>query len=370
MTARVLKSGAEQVADMIETYLKNGSWSEKLPGIKSLARELEINHKTVARALSILENRGLLEPPRGRRARRVLGGLSTPLKRTKLRLLIVHPYINTAESTDMGMIHSFQQVWLQSQGKVLVKAVDASHRKKVRLYLQQLIDLHAADALLMINLPLAWAKAGLDKLPCYFSGGSTPQGRKISIFGYERKMTFQHILATLGELGHQKVLWPIRLLGSGVREDLLSASSGLNHSDTFPKISEENCPYVYYEDPATWLQMWERAFNKKICPTAVVVTEMKHLLSFYGFCYRQQIRVPEDVSVVLVGSNKNANWLTPQPSVCQFSTEMAVEHFKTWIRNDLKPIGKKTMTLKLAGNESLARATSKELFSSTRSSKK
>ena len=48
-----------------------GSWSGTMPGAPALAKELEVDHKTVEAALRLLENEGLLVGQGAGRKRRI-----------------------------------------------------------------------------------------------------------------------------------------------------------------------------------------------------------------------------------------------------------------------------------------------------------
>ena len=355
MNKHTMKSGAEQVADMIESHIVRGLWTEQLPGVKSLACELDVNHKTVAKALEILEGRGRLAPAAGRRARRVLSGrqrvLSNESKSTK-RLLILHPRIDDSEVNDYV---PYQWIWQRLAGKAVVKGVAAVHHKKVRIFLDQLIALHAADALLMYNLPLAWTEAGLQRLPCYFAGGTLPKGREVSYFAHSTINTLKGIFETLGKLGHRQVFLPRQLFGMGIRERILSLTNAQEWDLNLPKVPDDFCVHVHGEDPATWMQMWKHQFLK-LMPTAVVVTDICHLLSFYGFCQSRGIRIPEDVSVAVMDFSQDACWLTPAPAMCHFPRKEGTRHFEAWIKHGLKSVGSELVSLQLSLGGSLGPA--------------
>ena len=51
---------AEQVAEEIRTGLQAGRWTGRMPGLKTLAVELGVNHKTCESALQLLEAEGTL----------------------------------------------------------------------------------------------------------------------------------------------------------------------------------------------------------------------------------------------------------------------------------------------------------------------
>ena len=63
---------AEQAARHIRSEILRGRWSETLPGLPTLAKELGINSKTVEAGLRILESEGILIGQGAGRRRRIV----------------------------------------------------------------------------------------------------------------------------------------------------------------------------------------------------------------------------------------------------------------------------------------------------------
>ena len=54
------QSVADQVAGHLRNEIKNGNFSDTLPGVGTLVEHLGVNHKTVKAALKLLETEGIL----------------------------------------------------------------------------------------------------------------------------------------------------------------------------------------------------------------------------------------------------------------------------------------------------------------------
>ncbi|PXA03941.1 hypothetical protein DDZ13_09900 [Coraliomargarita sinensis] len=64
-------SVVEQLAAYLADQIKEGRWSEVLPGRNALAKELSVNGSTLERALRLLEKDGVLEPQGAGKRRRI-----------------------------------------------------------------------------------------------------------------------------------------------------------------------------------------------------------------------------------------------------------------------------------------------------------
>jgi DNA-binding LacI/PurR family transcriptional regulator len=80
-------SVVEQLAAYLSEQIKEGRWSDVLPGRNALAKELNINGSTLERALGLLEREGLLESQGVGKRRRIKQ--SEVLATRQLRVLIV-----------------------------------------------------------------------------------------------------------------------------------------------------------------------------------------------------------------------------------------------------------------------------------------
>ena len=80
MEPLTLLSATEQVAEHLRRELLKGTWSETMPGVNPLAADLGVNRKTMAAALHMLEEEGLLvNQGRGIQRRIVLPDNHDPL---------------------------------------------------------------------------------------------------------------------------------------------------------------------------------------------------------------------------------------------------------------------------------------------------
>ena len=72
MTRLRVSSITEQVVTHLRDGIRRGRWEGTMPGRIALAEELGVSRKTVALALTRLEQEGVLEPQGLGRARRIV----------------------------------------------------------------------------------------------------------------------------------------------------------------------------------------------------------------------------------------------------------------------------------------------------------
>ena len=86
-----LRSAAEQVAEYLRDEVQREHWEEKIPGVGWLARELEVNRKTVEAALQLLEEDGLLVSQGPGRKRTIMMPAGRAVRPLRVALLDFDP---------------------------------------------------------------------------------------------------------------------------------------------------------------------------------------------------------------------------------------------------------------------------------------
>ncbi|WP_158279754.1 substrate-binding domain-containing protein [Coraliomargarita sinensis] len=88
MKKQPIKTASEQVADLLHEQIMRRTWTETMPGVQCLVKELQVGFQTVKSALGQLENEGLLVPQgQGKRRRIVLPDADRPLETFRIRIL-------------------------------------------------------------------------------------------------------------------------------------------------------------------------------------------------------------------------------------------------------------------------------------------
>lgn len=351
------KSLAAQLADGIEKEIRSGTWSDLLPGNRTLAERFRVSRKTCAVAMKILEQRRLIEPAEVGKRRKIRDGLKreAPADSETARLLILLPSVARINFEDEALLRSMQEIWEGSMGSVVWERVDYARYKKPAILLENLISRHQVAAVVLF-IPLStWGMVAAERLPSFQLGGMHGESSRFSLCLFAITQGIEMVSRYLASLGHRRLLIPIDSINGGFRSAFVDGlAKGLGQAAGSVTI-EDMCPSFPEPVPEVWRSYWDKAF-RRIRPTAVVVTEDVHLLSLYGYCADRGIRIPHDLSVISANYQENFEWCKPRPTMLKFPNRKAVALFKDWLAGGLHPIGKHFLQMETVEGESVARA--------------
>lgn len=346
-----------QLADRIEREIRTGVWTDELPGKRTLADRYGVNVKTAAAAIDLLGGRSLLGPVRAGRGRVILPPPETSRglrKRGGKRLLVIHQTGGDLNLEDYGLAQLMAACWEKHEGEVAWTSVDFPHCKSPGPLLDSLIQRHAPHALLLLSPGGGWHRAAAERLPFYMAGGPFEADLPLSLGACAIDHEVKRVVKLLRDLGHRRILAP-----SGGRSERVwrSIVDGLQ-ADAGSKPDKGNwedyCPRFPEHVPEAWAGYWKKAFMR-VDPTAVIVFDDTALLSLYGHCSVQGLRIPRDLTVVSMNYEPRFEWLMPRPAMMRYPAKPAVAHFQQWIKGGLKPVGRKYFPLAIVEGESAAR---------------
>jgi hypothetical protein len=351
------RSIAAQLADRIEREIRTSVWADELPGKRTLADRYGVNVKTAASAIDLLCRRGLLGPARAGMGRAILPSSEISGARKKRggkRLLVIHQSGGGLNLEDYGLGQLMAGCWEKHEGEVAWTSVDFPHCKSPGPLLDLLIQRHGPHALLLLSPGGGWHRAAAERLPFYMAGGPFEADLPLSLGACAIDHEVKRVVKLLRDLGHRRILAP-----SGGRSERVwrSIVDGLE-ADAGSKPDrgtwEDYCPRFPEHVPDAWAGYWKKAFMR-VDPTAVIVFDDTALLSLYGHCSSQGLRIPRDLTVVSMNYEPRFEWLMPRPAMMRYPLKPAVAHFQQWIKGGLKPVGRKYFPLAIVEGESVAR---------------
>jgi DNA-binding transcriptional regulator YhcF (GntR family) len=350
------RSIAAQLADRIEREIHAGTWRGELPGKRTLADRYGVNVKTAAAAMELLGQRGLLGPAGAGRGREILSRSKirvTRRQQSEKRLLIIRQATGPLGIEDFQMLHRMGDAWQLSHGQVAWAGVDYPRCKCPGRLLDSLIKRHAADALLLCVPEAGWSRQAAARRPYYQIGGPYEADVPISLGAYAIDLEVQRVVTHLRDLGHRRILLPSEAMGDRMRKAIVDGLRGGGEAKPEFGRWEDYCPTFPESIPGAWSGYWGKSFAS-LRPTAVILFEDTHFLSLYGHCYTHGIRIPADLSVVLIGHESRFEWCRPRPTMLRYPANTAVAHFQRWLEGGLKPIGRKFFDLELINGETVA----------------
>ncbi|MEI7957344.1 MAG: substrate-binding domain-containing protein, partial [Verrucomicrobiota bacterium] len=226
--------------------------------------------------------------------------------------------------------------------------------RKPRSAWDRLVELEQPDQMLVMegSLDLAkWAAAG--RVPTVFLGGN-PADTGIPTVGVHAGEAIADMLTELLAMGHERIC----LLMLGRNPDFVAGMRNL-----FRRVFDEagktfvptyHVPAVVASDPeVVWSVMAQLVATR--VPTALIFFMWDEFLAAQCFLAAKGLRIPTDVSVVLLGGGESNLWYRPKLTYFAYPSERAAELAAHWIE-DGPPTGKSTVSLplKLVRGESVA----------------
>ncbi|MCB1131526.1 MAG: LacI family DNA-binding transcriptional regulator [Verrucomicrobiae bacterium] len=343
-----------RLADALEAKLRDGGWASGLPGYRTLATRYEVSNRTAIAALKLLEERGLLQPARDRRARQVAAGTASEATADKKTLLIIGAASYLLNQSDREMIHSITLFWESKHGRAVWQPIDLPRFKKPHRQLKRLLDRHGARVLLLCMPPRPWTLAAVELgVPFYLLGGDRSKIDSVSGSAFRLDVEIGKAVAHLRSLGHRRIALPLDAdLAPHRTWVMLGFRNGWGDSLSDAEC-EASCPVFRESVPSVWQDYWKRLFAER-APTAVIVLDEPWFHSLYGFCFTNKIRIPEDLSVFYLGDSEILEWCHPPPTRMKYPVDKGVRHFQSWSRGGFKTIGMKVLPLVRIDGQSVA----------------
>lgn len=316
----------EQVADYLRGEIFRGRWIGIMPGMNSLAPELEVNAKTVEVALRLLEKEGLLvSQGRGRRRKIVLPEKrASPLLRVAILL-----YEKSDQSLDYFI--DFKNKLEVAGHTVFYAPSNLTEIKMDVRRLARMVGKTEADAWVLCagtQETLQWFIE--QKIPAFALFG---RRRKLKIAGAGPDNIPAIVEATrrLIELGHQRIVF---------LDSLYSVSEPGNIGTAFlDALTAGGITVGSYNLPG-WeggLEGLYRLLDSSFQltpPTAIIVDSSPTYLATLHFLLNRGLRVPQDLSLVCVDDNPYFNECRPSASHIRWkSSRPLVNRIVRWVNN-------------------------------------
>lgn len=306
-TLRIL-SAVEQVAAHLRVEITQGTFDENLPGVSRLADDLGVNHKTVAGALELLQDEGLILTQGPRRKRIVALQNSSGPRPMRIGILLYEP-----SDREFALFVEMQHALMEAGHTV-------SYARKTLTELG--MDLPKVAKLVTTSKADAWIViAGSKNILEWFSSYPKPAfalfGRRSNVplasVGPSTDSAITQAVAHLVAQGHRRIVKICRgerrkpHPGKTERAFLAAlASHGIS-------TGEYNLPD--WEESIEGLQALLRSLFLVTPPTALILEESYYFIAVVQFMAKHDIHVPDDVSLICLDSDPHLRWC--QPSVAQ-----------------------------------------------------
>lgn len=319
-----LLSAIEQVAAHLRADLVAGRWSETIPGVHQLMKELEVSRKTVDGGLRLLEKEGLLVGQGAGRKRRIVLPKDTNAVRP-MRVAIL-PMENSTRRRDYIID--------------LQHALDAAGHTAV-LHTKTLVDL-GMDAkrvarFVGANEADAWVvSAGSREVLEWFAAAKLPTfalfgrytGLAVAACKPDKPLVFATVTRALIELGHRRIV----LLCRELQRLPAPAASTCAFLD---ELTDQKIPHgdfnlpIWDESPAGLRELLTQQFMHTQ-PTAYIIEEAPLFVAVLQFLASRGIRVPGEVSLVCTDPDPSFAWSDPSVAHMRWDSSPLVRRIVRW----------------------------------------
>lgn len=336
------KSTLELVVNELRAECAAGTWPVKLPGARVLANRLGVSPPTVLKALSVLEGEAVLERPGERKAYRVrkdwvLEHDAKTSKKKKSVLILTHMEIGDLVDTTRSIIEILKSKLIRKGWEVTTQVVDFVHVKAVQKSWDTVIEADPDTPMIVVyGRPVIADWALKQGVKVFFLGG-VKDGRKVPSIAVRSSRLAEQAMDILTKLGHSKFVLPLN--------DRPEAFKVPFREITKNAIESMGATYhASYHNPETPYFMADviknmmKGYIQTRLPTAFVFLDWKELVSAHCCLALAGYRVPEDVSLILLNDQAEAEWFEPVLTRFKFPLESMANKICKWLETGQKSV--------------------------------
>ncbi|MEK7949496.1 substrate-binding domain-containing protein [Luteolibacter soli] len=333
------KTAAEMAADAIKTEIAIGRWSGRLPGSRVLAAETGVSQPTVTAALALLVEQGWLEHPGDRKAFRIRHDPRRVAEmkphRDRRLIFVTHEELGDLPDTTRKVIDATRRRVAELGWSVEFRTIDFVHAKTPRRSWDDLLPVDTETSMIAVfGRPVIaeWAERRSARM--LFLGGIT-QGHSIPAIGLKSSMMVDEAMERLIALGHRQIVLPLCQRPPTFAASIKDVVSKRLEAAGVIYVASYHTPESEYMTPEVTWRMMETAFART-APTALVFLDWKELVTASCLLSKLGVRIPEDLSVILLNEQMEADWFVPKLACFRFPIKRLASALTTWVEG--KPL--------------------------------
>lgn len=315
-----------------------------LPSERCLATELKVSRETIRQALSVLEAEGLVSLAGKRRRSHLAEPVPDRARAASVDLLLGmdHRLFSADDHHLIGM--------LQEGAADLGYAVSTSPHSLAAVRermgtIEPFIRSRPADARMVISGhwdDLEWLSRQPE--PVLAIGGRC-LGLNVSTIGFEIWHAMREAMRALTALGHRRiVMFCLSYMREAPQPGKIVEAFFDGLAEVSITLSSYNLPV--WNDTAEDLQRVLDKLFQLTPPTAIFVDTTLSFATLLAFCNQRGIRIPEQLSVVLMSKPNDLSWFHPAPSMLETDPiEKLVLHAMDWLTDFRHSSGPRATTL-------------------------
>lgn len=310
----------EMVCAALRQEITSGRWNELLPGTRPLAIRLGVSAPTVGAALDRLVAEGFLQAggPRrayrlGERAKENASAGASPRQRELL--ILAHEDVKQMVENTQQAIEVLTNRMVAKGWRVRQEILDFLHVKHPQKgWDRQIGEVEGIKVIAIYGTAALAEWATRRKIPMMFFGGGAGEF-SVPTVGVVSSLMAGEALARLTSLGHRRIVLPLC-----DRTDIFKRRMKDVIQSTFERIGERyvagyHNPESSHKAPDVMRRILTKVFATR-APTALVLLDWNEVVAAYCFLTERGLRVPRDVSLVMLSDVTTAEWF--HPKLCRF----------------------------------------------------
>ena len=320
------KAVFEQLADGIETQIRQEGWKGLLPSGRDLAQKHKVSLPTVQKAIALLAERRVLVSRGGKRRFGVVATSSHQRPRGKFQLLVLSTkQLSFYDSTiAMGMLQLAEELKARGDGYRFVDLSEKTGAARRKAAHAEMVRTRPTHCVLMS--PDSHLYQGVARHPVRIATMfSNLRSKKVQRLGVQYGPLVEIAVGHLKALGHRRFFIPF--LGRKVRLKVSLAN--------IARVAKEQGVDLAIEYSADVLtsgrieESLDRA--QRSGRTALIFPLWDDFLPAMGYFARRGIAYPRDVSVVVLVGTPSALVLDPPVACCLNQPDTIVRQIQGWL---------------------------------------
>ncbi|WP_035605863.1 substrate-binding domain-containing protein [Haloferula sp. BvORR071] len=329
---------AQSTADAIHAQIKAGRWQDRLPGARRLAEESGVSQPTVLTALSLLAEQGVITGG-NRQAYRIIAvpantGPVTPPEDPRRVIILTHVDVGELPATARHGIDAIRALLIRRKWVVEIRSFDFVHAKRPRRAWDHLVPLDPRIPLIGVfgRPPLAQWAARHGMRIAFFGGIRTEL--EVPMVAVKSSLLVQEAVARLTGLGHSRIVMPLCERPPSFRTSLQHAMREQLEAAGTSFVPSYHTPDSDYMTPEVLWRILEGVFSRAR-PTALVFLDWKEMVTATCLLSKLGLRVPQDISLILLNEQMEADWFIPKLTCFRFPVRRMATILADWV--DGKP---------------------------------
>lgn len=329
------KTISDEVYEELRTACLNGKWKAKLPGARTLGASLGVSPPTVLKAMAVLATEGILLRTGNNKAYQVNTQFSKHHQnhansRGKSILILTPSLMEELNQTTSRVVKRLKSSLTDQGWKMKELVIDYINAKKPHDSWDRMIDIDVNTPIIAVNGTPAIADwAARHNMRILFIGGLLG-GRNGTVIAVSSTTIAIKAIESLIALGHRRIILPLNGRPEELKASLKSAlKSRIESLGEVYQTSYHNpeSPYFSREIVRDTMMM----YAKSTLPTAIIFLDWRELLAAYCYLSELGMKVPKDVSLILLNDQSEAEWFSPELTRFTFPLDGFVKALKKWL---------------------------------------